>query len=105
AAMLLLDVAVQCGHVANQARIIGLPGSARARRNTAYMTCAFLGGSAGSWIGVRAYSEFGWGGIAGLTALASAAALPRHLAHRRSAGAAPASPPREAGAAAVAAGS
>jgi hypothetical protein len=49
------------------------------------MTCTFLGGSAGSWLGVRAYSEFGWGGIAGLTVLASAAALTRHLAHRRSA--------------------
>ena len=84
AGMLLLDVAVQCGQVANQARIFGLPGEARARRNTAYMTCAFLGGSVGSWLGVRAYSEFGWGGIAGLTALASAGALARHLAHRRS---------------------
>ena len=102
AGMLLLDVAVQCGQVANQARIFGLPGEARARRNTAYMTCAFLGGSVGSWLGVRAYSEFGWGGIAGLTALASAAALTRHLAHRRSAGMAPASPPPKAGAAATA---
>jgi predicted MFS family arabinose efflux permease len=101
AGMLLLDVAVQCGQVANQARIFGLPGSARARRNTAYMTCTFLGGSAGSWIGVRAYSEFGWGGMAGLTALASAAALTRHLAHRRSASTAPASQPQEAGSAAA----
>ena len=49
------------------------------------MTCTFLGGSPGSWLGVRAYSEFGWSGIAGLTALAAAAALTRHLAHRRSA--------------------
>ena len=103
AGMLLLDVAVQCGQVANQARIFALPGAARARRNTAYMTCAFLGGSAGSWLGVRAFGEFGWGGIAGLTALASAAALTRHLAHRRSAAAAPASRPREAAPGAVAA--
>jgi predicted MFS family arabinose efflux permease len=90
AGMLLLDVAVQCGQVANQARIFGLPGEARARRNTAYMTCAFLGGSFGSWLGVRAYTGLGWGGIAGLTALASAAALTRHLLHRRSAATAPA---------------
>ena len=99
AGMLLLDVAVQCGQVANQARIFGLPGAARARRNTAYMTCTFLGGSAGSWLGVRAYSEFGWAGIAGLTTLASAAALTRHLAHRRSArpaGTRPAAPGRPA---------
>jgi predicted MFS family arabinose efflux permease len=93
AGMLLLDVAVQCGQVANQARIFGLPGEARARRNTAYMTCAFLGGSVGSWLGVRAYTGFGWGGIAGLTALASAAALTRHLLHRRSAAMAPAAAP------------
>ncbi len=66
------------------------------------MTGAFLGGSAGSWPGVRAYSEFGWAGIAGLTGPASAAALGRHLAHRRRAAAAPASPPLQAGAAAPA---
>jgi hypothetical protein len=52
-------------------------------------------------LGVRAYSEFGWGGIAGLTALASAAALTRHLAHRRSAGAALASQAQETSAAAA----
>jgi hypothetical protein len=90
---------VQGGQVANQSRIFALRGAAR--RNTAYMTCAFLGGSVGSWLGVRAYSEFGWGGIAGLTALASAAALTRHLAHRRSAGAAPASQAQETSAAAA----
>ncbi len=101
AGMLLLDVAVQCGQVANQARIFALPGAARARRNTAYMTCAFLGGSAGSWLGVRAFGEFGWGGLAGLTALASAGALTRHLAHRRSAAAAAAGQPQQAGAAAA----
>jgi hypothetical protein len=61
------------------------------------MTCTFLGGSVGSWLGVRAYSEFGWGGIAGLTALAAATALTRHLAHRRSTAAAPVSKSPEPG--------
>jgi hypothetical protein len=52
---------------------------------------------------VRAYSEFGWGGIAGLTGLASAAALTRHLAHRRSAAwPGPTQPVRETGTAAAA---
>ena len=31
--------------------------------NTAYMTCAFLAGSAGSWSGVRLYDAVGWLGV------------------------------------------
>jgi predicted MFS family arabinose efflux permease len=84
--MLLLDVAVQCGQVANQARIFALRPDARARLNTAYMTCAFLGGSAGSWIGVRTYAHWGWGGVCGAIAVAAVAGLARHLAHGRGGG-------------------
>jgi predicted MFS family arabinose efflux permease len=82
--MLMLDVAMQCGQVANQARIFALRPEARARLNTAYMTCAFLGGSAGSWLGVRAYLRFGWLGVCALAAVLVALALTRHLLHRRS---------------------
>jgi hypothetical protein len=53
---LLLDVAMQSGMVANQARVFTLRPDAHSRPNTAYMSCAFLGGSVGSWLGVRAYS-------------------------------------------------
>jgi len=73
--MLALDVAMQSGQVANQARIFALRPEARARLNTAYMTCAFLGGSAGSWIGVRAYSAFGWPGVCGVVATLGGVAL------------------------------
>jgi predicted MFS family arabinose efflux permease len=79
--MLVLDVAVQCGQTANQARIFALRPDARSRINTAYMTCAFLGGSAGSWIGVKTYALWGWIGVCGAIALAGAAALARHLVH------------------------
>jgi predicted MFS family arabinose efflux permease len=79
AGMLLLDVAMQSGQVANQARILTLHPQARARLNTAYMTCAFLGGSAGSWLGVRAYTEWHWNGVCALIALLATAALLRHL--------------------------
>jgi len=79
AGMLLLDVSVQCSQAANQARVFALAGQARARLNTAYMTCVFLGGSAGSWLGVKAYTTLGWPGIPGLIALAGAVALVRHL--------------------------
>lgn len=60
---LLLDVAMQCGMVANQARVYALRPERRSRLNTAYMTCAYLGGSAGSWIGSHVYDLFGWSGV------------------------------------------
>jgi predicted MFS family arabinose efflux permease len=66
--MLLLDVAVQCGQLANQARIFALAPQIRSRLNTAYMTCAFLGGTAGSWLGVRGYTYAGWPGVCALVA-------------------------------------
>ncbi|WP_223833038.1 hypothetical protein [Streptomyces venezuelae] len=83
---LLLDVAMQSGTVANQVRIFGLSDEARARLNTAYMTCAYLGGSVGSWLSVHAYGAFGWPGVCGLVALLATLALLRHLAHMRGAG-------------------
>ena len=76
---LLLDVAMQSGMVANQARVYALRADARSRLNTAYMTCAYLGGSAGSWLGVRAWSQAGWDGVCALVALLAALALTRHL--------------------------
>ena len=81
AGMLVLDVAMQSGQVANQARIFALSPPMRSRLNTAYMTCAFLGGSIGSWLGVRAYIDFGWGCVCGLVALLAAITLARHLVH------------------------
>ncbi|MGW3181267.1 MFS transporter [Kitasatospora sp. NPDC001119] len=75
AGLLLLDLAVQCGQVANQARIFALRPEARSRLNTAYMTCSFLGGSAGSWLGIRLHAQLGWPGVCGLVALTAAAAL------------------------------
>jgi len=76
---LLLDIAMQSGMVANQARIYALRPDARGRLNTAYMTCAYLGGSAGSWIGVRAYGQAGWWAVCALLALLAALALVRHI--------------------------
>ncbi|AZM58014.1 MFS transporter [Streptomyces sp. WAC 01529] len=80
---LLLDVAMQSGMVANQVRIFALSDEARSRLNTAYMTCAYLGGSVGSWLGARAHGVFGWPGVCGLVAVLAALALVRHLLHLR----------------------
>ncbi|MEU4248992.1 MFS transporter [Amycolatopsis sp. NPDC026612] len=79
AGMLLLDIAVQCGQVANQARIFALDPAARSRLNTAYMTSVFVAGSAGSWLGTRLYGVLGWAGVCGLLAAAAFAALAWHL--------------------------
>jgi predicted MFS family arabinose efflux permease len=78
AGMLLLDTFAQCSQVANQARVFALAGQARARANTAYMTSVFIGGSIGSWLGVRVYDGLGWPGIAGLVGVAALVALARH---------------------------
>lgn len=92
AGLLLIDVAVQCGQVANQARIFALRPEAHSRLNTGYMTCSFLGASAGSWLGVRAYTHFGWWAVCALIALTVASPIATYLVGgrgRRTAGTAP----------------
>lgn len=76
---LLLDIAMQSGMVANQARVYALRADSRSRLNTAYMTCAYLGGSARSWVGVRIYGRTGWQGVCALVAVLAGIALARHL--------------------------
>jgi predicted MFS family arabinose efflux permease len=77
--VLLLDITMQSGMVANLARIYAVSPNNRSRLNTAYMTCAFLGGSAGSWLGALAYTHLGWPAVGALVALTAAVALTRHL--------------------------
>ncbi|MEU9034033.1 MFS transporter [Streptomyces sp. NPDC048352] len=79
AGTLLLDVAMQSGTVANQSRVYALRPDARSRLNTAYMTSAYLGGTLGSWLGVRAYTGFGWGAVCALVGAAAAGALACHI--------------------------
>jgi predicted MFS family arabinose efflux permease len=79
--MLILDVAMQGGQVANQSRVFSIHPEMRGRLNTAYMACAFLGGSAGSWLGVRAYLSFGWAAVCMLVAILAVVAFACHLVH------------------------
>lgn len=83
--LLMLDVAVQCGQVANQARIFALRPEIRSRLNTGYMTCGFLGAGAGSWLGTRACAQLGWGAVCALIALAALVAVAAWLYGRRTA--------------------
>jgi predicted MFS family arabinose efflux permease len=83
---LALDVSMQAGMVANQVRNYRLRPNARARVNTAYMTCAYCGGAVGSWSGAQAFGGFGWLGVCALTALLAGVALARHLCRRSGTG-------------------
>ncbi|MFC3895133.1 MFS transporter [Lentzea rhizosphaerae] len=85
AGTLVLDVAMQCGMVANSIRMYALSDTHRGRLNTAYMTCAYIGGAVGSWLGVQAYVRFGWRGVCVLVALMALVALARHSIRRKSA--------------------
>ncbi|MFF1560507.1 MFS transporter [Streptomyces sp. NPDC058279] len=83
AGTLLLDIALQSGTLANVSRVYALRPDSRGRLTTAYMTCSYLGGTAGSWLGVRAYTAFGWPAVCALIALPASVALTRHLTPRR----------------------
>ncbi|WP_329048245.1 hypothetical protein [Streptomyces violaceus] len=80
---LLLDVGTRSGMVAYQVRIHALRAEVRSRLTTAYMTCAYLGGAVGSWLGMRAYGRFGWPGVCVLVAALTAVTLTRHMSATR----------------------
>jgi predicted MFS family arabinose efflux permease len=88
AGVVLLDVGVQSGHVANQARIYKAFPAARSRANTVYMVSYFVGGAMGSMAGAHAWSAFGWLGVCvtgmGFAALAGWAGADKPLSTVRS---------------------
>ncbi|MEU1190362.1 MFS transporter [Streptomyces sp. NPDC005859] len=59
-AVLLLDIAVQGVNILNQTRLFALAPGARSRLNTAFVTCNFLGGAAGSAAASVLWSGGGW---------------------------------------------
>ena len=59
----ILDVGLQSLHVTNQTLIFAKDIEATNRLNTVYMTCYFLGGTAGAFIGGWAWSSCGWIGV------------------------------------------
>ena len=73
--VVLLDIGVQSGHVANQTRIYGLDPGARSRLNTVYMFCYFTGGSIGSWLGAICWEYKGWTAVCALGVAVLAIAL------------------------------
>jgi predicted MFS family arabinose efflux permease len=71
AGIVLVDIGVQSGHVANQSRIYSLVPAARSRINTFYMVAFFVGGAMGSYFGPLGFNRGGWTGFCAipLTAL------------------------------------
>jgi len=58
--VILLDLGVQAGHVANQTRIYALDARARSRLNTVYMFCYFCGGALGSSLAALCWTAGRW---------------------------------------------
>jgi predicted MFS family arabinose efflux permease len=75
AGVILLDIGVQSGHVANQTRIYALDANARSRLNTVYMFCYFTGGSIGSWVGAICWAYKGWWAVCAFSLAVLAIAL------------------------------
>lgn len=85
-AVLLLDIGIQTLNVLNQTRLLTLDAARRNRLNTAFVTCNFLGGAAGSLLAGTLWHLGGWHSLmlAGLLMLALALLVwtltRRHLA-------------------------
>ncbi|MDR3397316.1 MAG: MFS transporter [Pandoraea sp.] len=63
--VVVLDIGVQAGLVANQTRAFAVDSKAQGRINSLYMTATFFGGAVGATISGWLMTRFGWSGIAG----------------------------------------
>ncbi|WP_246154591.1 MFS transporter [Saccharopolyspora hirsuta] len=69
AGIVLLDLAHQGVHIANQSLIYALRPEARGRITSAYMTCYFAGGAIGLALAGAVHARAGWGGVCVLGAV------------------------------------
>ena len=61
--VIVLDIGVQAGLVANQTRAFAVDPKAQGRINSLYMTATFFGGAVGATVSGWLMSRFGWTGI------------------------------------------
>jgi predicted MFS family arabinose efflux permease len=61
--VIVLDLAMQVGHVSNMTRNIALNPASMSRANTVYMCVRFAGGALGSALGAQAWHMWGWTGV------------------------------------------
>lgn len=84
--VIVLDIGVQAGLVANQTRAFAVDPAAQGRINSLYMTATFSGGALGVAISGWLMTRFGWTGIVALGVALGAIASGIHLlgnSHRR----------------------
>lgn len=85
--IVLLDFAIQGMHITNQSQIYALPGDARSRITSAYMTAYFAGGALGSAAVPIAANGWGWAGVCtvgagfALLQILAATLTPRHASY------------------------
>lgn len=61
--VIVLDIGVQAGLVANQTRAFAVDPKAQGRINSLYMTATFIGGAIGATVSGWLMAQFGWVGI------------------------------------------
>lgn len=86
AAIILIDIGMQCIQLSNQTVIFSLDARASNRINTIFMTSYFLGGSLGTLLSGAAWSHAGWTGVTAAGALLAGASLLTTLSERKEAG-------------------
>ena len=59
-AVIILDIGVQAMQVTNVAMIYTLDQTSHSRINTVYMTSYFIGGAAGTFVGLQCWKYGGW---------------------------------------------
>lgn len=80
--VILLDLGVQAGQIANQSRIYALRPNAHSRVNAVYMFIYFVGAASGSLLGSLAWSYRGWTAVGIAGALIVMIALIIHLRYQ-----------------------
>jgi predicted MFS family arabinose efflux permease len=73
--LVVMDVAVQAGHLANLGVVYAVAADARSRATTVYMTSVFAGGAVGSLAAATAYAVAGWPGVTAVCAALAGTAL------------------------------
>ena len=75
AGVIVLDLVLQSGHVANMARNMSIKSEAMSRINTLYMTIRFAGGALGSSLGIWTWSVWQWPGVCAVGLVLGCASL------------------------------